>query len=85
MNDFDWTMPERKRIVCDRCGEACEGTTYYNIDILAHDINPIENGLVSSETFSHNILAYIEQTINTRKRYCKRCMDEIKEFMEEKR
>ena len=39
-------------IICDRCRKKVEGSTYYTIDICAHDIN--RDYGTSIETATHN-------------------------------
>ena len=39
-------------VICDRCGEKANscGTSYYTIEIFAHDINPTNDGRVYADT-----------------------------------
>lgn len=44
-------------IICDRCGEKANscGTSYYTINIFAHDINPTKDGRVYADTAVQNV------------------------------
>lgn len=70
------------RVVCDRCGENIEGTTYYTIDIYATDI--VNNSCASFETTARNITTNLRNMFGVRPCYCKRCIDSIERFIHNK-
>lgn len=73
------------KVYCDRCGKEIEGTTYYTISIYAEDINPKTEYAVYTETAIQNANTNIEILFNTKPQYCKKCRDEIEEFIRSKK
>lgn len=69
--------------ICDRCGEDCSkrGTSYYEFNIYAYDINPTNDGRVCLDTAAQNFNQNIANIFGNKRCYCKRCVEEIKEFM----
>lgn len=68
------------KMVCDRCGKEIEGTTYYTVSIDAKDINPRVERTVSMATGIQN-LSNAFSVLNARPQYCKKCKDEIENFI----
>lgn len=73
-------------VICDRCGEKCNscGTSYYTIDIYGHDINPTNDGKVYADTMCQNIYSNMKKINNTEHHFCRKCKEEIEEFMKYK-
>lgn len=71
------------RVICDRCGEKCGGSTYYTIDIYGHDINPRIDGRVTLETAGQNVNKNIRKMLGVEKQYCKKCIREIEKYIEQ--
>ena len=72
------------KIICDRCGKTIDGTTYYMIDIHAEDINN-QYGVSSFDTIATNINTTFQHVFAGRPCYCKRCIDSIRDFINEDR
>lgn len=70
----------QNRVICDRCGEECGGSTYYTIDIYGHDINPTNDNRVSTDTATQNVYENMSKAFGRRKHYCKKCKEEIAYF-----
>ena len=66
---------------CDRCGKEIKGTTYYTISIYADDINPKPVETVTYATAVQNFETNTLALFNSKKQYCKKCRDEIEEFI----
>ena len=66
---------------CDRCGEEINGTTYYTISIYAYDINPKPAETVAYATAIQNFETNTLAMFNTKPQYCKKCRDEIENFI----
>ncbi len=71
------------KMVCDRCGKEIEGTTYYTVSIYAEDINPKTEYRVYVDTAIQNLNTAMI-SLNTKPQYCKKCRDEIEEFIKNK-
>ena len=69
------------KIHCDRCGEEIKGTTYYTISIYADDINPKPAETVAYATAVQNVATNTLAMFNARPQYCKKCRDEIENFI----
>ena len=69
------------KIHCDRCGAEIEGTTYYTISIYADDINPKPTETVTYATAIQNVATNTLAIFNARPQYCKKCKDEIENFI----
>ena len=69
-------------VICDRCNEKFAGSTYYTIDIRGFDINPSEDGRVSTETAACNLSTNLGSIFGIPKHYCKDCIGKIRKFME---
>lgn len=70
------------KVFCDRCGNECvEGSAYYTIDIYGHDVNPTNDGRCSIDAASQNISTNINKVLKQERHYCKKCKDEILNFM----
>ena len=69
------------KMCCDRCGEEIKGTTYYTINIYADDINPKRDNTVTMATAIQNFETNTLALFNSKKQYCKKCRDEIEEFI----
>ena len=73
------------KIYCDRCGQECtEGSTYYTIDIYGHDINPTNDGRVAFDAYVQNFSTNLSKITKQEKHYCKKCKDEIEQFIKPK-
>lgn len=72
------------KVHCDRCGEEIEGMTYYTVSIYAEDINPKSEYTVYSDTAIQNINTTVMNLFNSKPQYCKKCRDEIEEFINNK-
>ena len=68
------------KMICDRCRKEIEGTTYYTVSIGAADINPRAEPAISASTAIQN-LSNALYAFNARPQYCKKCRDEIEEFI----
>ena len=66
---------------CDRCRKEIKGTTYYTISIYAEDINPTPGETVAYATAIQNIQTNTLAMFSAKKQYCKKCRDEIEEFI----
>ena len=70
------------KVFCDRCGRECvEGSAYYTIDIYGFDINPTNDGRVSLDAATQNIATNSNKVFGKERHYCKKCKDEIAQFM----
>lgn len=69
---------------CDRCGKEIQGTTYYTISFHANDINPANDYTSSFATVCYNLNANAIGAFNSEKQYCKKCIDEIDSFINNK-
>ena len=70
-------------VTCDRCKKKCEGTTYYTLNINAHDINPTNDGRVSFETLANNTYVFAMTAFGSKKHYCENCIKSLGEYMAE--
>lgn len=72
-------------VTCDRCGEKANfyGTSYYTIEIFAHDINPTNDGRVYTDTAAQNIYENMGKIFGKERHYCKKCKEKIEKFMKE--
>ena len=70
-------------VICDRCGEICEGTTYYTVDIYGRDINPTDSFRQSMATASQNANTNTSKLFGGERHYCQSCRDEIVQFIRE--
>ena len=68
-------------VTCDRCKKRCGGTTYYTININAHDINPTNDGRVSFETLASNVHEFSMTAFGNKKHYCGNCITSLGEYM----
>lgn len=61
-------------VTCDRCGEKANfyGTSYYTIEIFAHDINPTNDGRVYTDTATQNIHENMGKIFGKERHYCKK-------------
>lgn len=66
---------------CDRCGK--EITTYYTIDIDAHDTD-INKPLVSSEVFGFKCAKLLRDAYTGKKQFCIDCRISIENFINQK-
>lgn len=66
-------------VICDRCKEECEGTTYYTIDIYGHDIKPSIGQ--SFTTVAQNANTNFSYFFNIKKHYCESCKKKVEEFL----
>lgn len=74
-----------QKILCDRCGQECiEGSTYYTIDIFGHDIKPSNDGRIAYDAYSQNFNTNLMKILKQEKHYCKKCKDEIQDFINNK-
>lgn len=70
------------KVFCDRCGQECvEGSTFYTIDIFGHDTNPTNDGRIAFDAYQQNFNTNLVKILKQEKHYCKKCKDEIEEFM----
>lgn len=72
------------KMICDRCGKEIEGTTYYTVSIYAEDINPTSTKTVTYTTAVQNVNTNMKALFNSKPQYCKKCRDEIEEFIKGK-
>ena len=71
-----------EKVFCDRCGQECiEGSAYFTIDIYGFDTNPTNDGRTSLDAAAQNIATNVAKFMGTQKHYCKKCKDEIEQFM----
>lgn len=75
----------RTQVICDRCGEICNesGASYYTFDIYAHDISPAGDGRACTDTAAQNLNQNIEKNFGAERHYCKKCVTDIKKFINE--
>ena len=69
---------------CDRCGEEIQGTTYYTISFNANDINPVNYYTSTFATADYNTASAMSKALSVEKQYCKKCIDEIDSFINNK-
>ena len=69
------------KMFCDKCGKPIEGTTYYDINIVAKDIESKNKNSVYSDTLSYNIAQGFHRALNAEKHYCKECKDKVEAFL----
>ena len=67
-------------VVCDRC-EKMIATTYYKIDISAHDVK--QTALNNSETISYNLAKHINDAFHGKSFFCKECINKIQKVMKD--
>ncbi len=72
------------KIHCDRCGKEIKGTTYYTISIHADDINPSLDYSKSLTTALQNFKTNSSALFKTEKQYCRKCIDKIENFINNK-
>lgn len=72
------------KIHCDRCSKEIEGSTYYTFSIHAEDINPVPAETVAYATAAQNFYTNTLAMFNAKPQYCKKCKDEIEEFIKSK-
>lgn len=70
------------KITCDRCGKDIENNTYYTIDIGARSVMSIYG--ISFDGAATNMINNLTPSLN-KARYCKRCIDSIRDFINEDR
>lgn len=72
-------------VICDRCGEKANscGTSYYTIEIFAHDINPTNDGRVYVDTAVQNVHENMSKIFGKERHYCRKCKEKIEKFMNE--
>lgn len=70
------------KVFCDRCGQECiEGSAYFTIDIYGFDTNPTNDGRTSLDAAAQNIATNVAKVMGTQKHYCKKCKDEIEQYI----
>ena len=72
------------KMFCDRCGKPIEGTTYYDINIVAKDIEPANDYTTCADTYSYNAAQITSKAFNKEKHYCEECRNKIEEFIAKK-
>lgn len=69
------------KIVCDRCKNIIEGSTYYTINIYGHDIEPKNDGTVSAKTACQNAYTNSLEIFRSQRHYCEDCKNIIERIM----
>ena len=63
---------------CDRCGEIIKDN-YWTIDIYERENS---RGTITSYGAMNNLQKSTEKITNTEKEYCRKCIDDIKNYIE---
>lgn len=69
------------KMFCNKCGKEIEGTTYYTINIVGKDIEPVSNYESCADTYSYNISQSLLKALTKEKHYCKECKDKVEAFL----
>ena len=72
------------KILCDRCNAEIKDK-YYTVNIYGYDTNPQYNYYATAcDSACASPRDDILKTLNAQKIYCKKCVDEIEEFVNRK-
>ena len=69
------------KVICDRCKNPIDGTTYYTVDIYGHDISPTDDDRLFLTTAAQNLITNVIKAEGLEKHYCALCKDKIEEFL----
>lgn len=72
------------KIYCDRCGEEIKDR-YYTINFWEHETHPKNCGYDMATACSSYSSESALEMLNSQKMYCKKCRNEIENFINSKR
>ncbi len=69
------------KMFCSKCGKEIKGTTYYTINIVAKDIDPVNDYETYVNTYSYNVKQSMLKAFVKEKHYCEECKDKVEAFL----